>query len=208
VKTLRIVVVDDHQLMLEGLRLALADAPGLDLVAETSEGRKVLPLVSRTQPDVVLLDVRIPDMDGLAVLERLRRQHPDVTVVMISGTDDPAVAERSLALGASAFVLKSIDPQELPAAIREAVAGPVRRTLGRDETPAPADAYSLTPKERQVLEQVARGLSNADIGRELWLSEQTVKFHLTNIYKKLGVANRTEAARFAYRHALAGRDSS
>jgi DNA-binding NarL/FixJ family response regulator len=105
VKTLRIVVVDDHQLMLEGLRLALADAPGLDLVAETSEGRKVLPLVSRTQPDVVLLDVRIPDMDGLAVLERLRRQHPDVTVVMISGTDDPAVAERSLALGASAFVL-------------------------------------------------------------------------------------------------------
>jgi DNA-binding NarL/FixJ family response regulator len=84
----------------------------------------------------------------------------------------------------------------------------VRRTLGRDETPAPADAYSLTPKERQVLELVARGLSNADIGRELWLSEQTVKFHLTNIYKKLGVANRTEAARFAYRHALAGRDSS
>lgn len=207
-KNLRIVVVDDHRLMLEGLRLALADAPGLELVAEASEGRKVLPLVSRTQPDVVLLDVRIPDMDGLAVLERLRRQHPDVTVVMISGTDDPAVAERSLALGASAFVLKSIDPQELPAAIREAVAGPVQRMLGRDETPAPADSYSLTPKERQVLEQVARGLSNAEIGRELWLSEQTVKFHLTNIYKKLGVANRTEAARFAYRHALAGQDSS
>jgi len=202
VQTLKVFVVDDHRLMLEGLRLALSEAPGLELVGETNEGRKALPLVSRLEPDVVLLDARIPDMDGLVILDRIRERHPEMTVVMISGSDDRELIDAALARGAAAFVLKTIDPADLPAAIRQAAAGTVFHTHGRDEAPAPDDG--LTPKEREVLGLVARGLSNAEIARELWLSQQTIKFHLTNVYRKLGVANRTEAARYAYRHALAG----
>jgi DNA-binding NarL/FixJ family response regulator len=204
VGTLRVVVVDDHPLTREGLRLALEDEPGIELVGEVSEGTKALPLVARLRPDVVLLDVGIPDMDGLTILDRLRAQHPDVTVVMFSGTDDPEVIGEALRRGARAFVLKSIDPSELPAAIRQAVEGPVPGALGRNEESTLAAAYGLTAKEREVLQQVALGRSNAEISRELWLSQQTVKFHLTNVYRKLGVTNRTEAARFSLRHALTG----
>ena len=203
-RTLKIVVADDHRLMLEGLRLALGRARGIRIVGETDEGRKVLPLVAETKPDVVLLDVMLPDMDGLVVLDRLRQQLPDVKVILRAGHDDKRVIQEAMRLGASAFVLKGIDPSDLPGAIRQAVAGTVYKPIGRDETPDETPTHGLTPKEREVLEQVARGLSNADIGRELWLSQQTVKFHLTNVYRKLGVANRTEAARFAYRHSLVG----
>ena len=203
--TLRVVVVDDHKLTRDGLRLALDEAPGIELVADVSEGRKALPLVGRLHPDVVLLDVTIPDMDGLSILDRLRAQYPAVTVVMFSGTDDPDLIRDTLRRGASAYVLKTIDPAELPDAIRRAVEGPVPEVLGRVAAAAPA-GHGLTAKEREVLQQVALGRSNAEIGRELWLSQQTVKFHLTNVYRKLGVTNRTEAARFALRHSLTGRD--
>jgi DNA-binding NarL/FixJ family response regulator len=204
-RTLKVVVADDHRLVLEGLRLALGAERGIELVAETSEGHKVLPLVARTRPDVVLLDVRMPGMDGLAVLERLRARYPEVKVVMLSGANDVQVIQEALRLGASAFVLKTIDPAELPGAIREAVTSAVYRTVGRQEETETAETYGLTPKERHVLGCVARGLSNAEIGRELWLSQQTVKFHLTNVYRKLGVANRTEAARVAMERGLVSR---
>ncbi len=205
-KRLKVLVADDHRLMLDALRMALSDADGIELVAETSEGRKVVPLVGQLSPDVVLLDFRMPDMDGLAVLDRLRERFPEVKVVMLSGSDDPELIQEALRRGASAFVLKQIDPADLPGAIRQAVAGTVYRTLGRsEEQDEPAPAAGLTPKERDVLARMARGLSNAEIGRELWLSQQTVKFHLTNIYRKLGVSNRTEAARASLERGLVGR---
>ena len=205
-KRLRVLVADDHRLMLDALQLALSEADGIELVGVTSEGLKVVPLAGQLEPDVVLLDFRMPDMDGLAVLDRLQQRHPEVKVVMLSGSDDPELIQEALRRGASAFVLKQIDPVDLPAAIRQAVAGTVYRTLGRDESlEEPAAVGGLTPKERDVLARMARGLSNAEIGRELWLSQQTVKFHLTNIYRKLGVANRTEAARTALERGLVGR---
>ena len=201
-RTLNVVVVDDHGLALEGVRLALGQAKHIELVGDTSEGRQALPLVDRTQPDVVLLDVQLPDLNGLDVLRLLRRRHPEVTVVMFSGDDDQGVVDEALHLGASGFVPKSIEPAELPAALRQAVEHPATPPpRGRAWSP-PAERPRLTPKEHQVLEQLARGLSNAEIGRALWLSQQTVKFHLTNVYRKLGVTNRTEAARVALRHAL------
>ena len=198
--TLRVLVADDHKLMLEALRLALADAEGIELVGETSEGTKVVPLAGRLQPDIVLLDFRMPDMDGLAVLDRMRERHPGIKVVMLSGSDDPELIQEALRRGASAFVLKRIDPADLPGAIRQAARGTIFATLGAESDEEPAPTAGLTPKERDVLLRMARGLSNAEIGRELWLSQQTVKFHLTNIYRKLGVANRTEAARWAFTH--------
>jgi DNA-binding NarL/FixJ family response regulator len=203
---LRVVVADDHRLMLEALHLALTTAEGLEIVGVTNEGVKVLPLVARTRPDVVLLDFHMPDMDGLACLDRIRQHHPEVTVVMLSGSDEPGLIEEALRRGASAFILKQIDPRDLPAAIRQAREGTVFRTLGRAAgEPSPAEASGLTDKELSVLELVSRGLSTRDIARELWLSQQTVKFHLTNVYRKLGVANRTEAARYAFEHGLVTR---
>jgi DNA-binding NarL/FixJ family response regulator len=199
VRTLRVVLVDDHRLALDGLRLALGNAPGIEVAGETREGRSVLQLVARTKPDVVLLDIELPDLGGLAVLELLRTEHPELTVVMFTGSDDNAVVDEALRRGASGFLHKSIDPADLPAAIRLAVEAPTPQPVRRKPT---AQELRLTPKERQVLEHLTQGMSNAEIGRALWLSQQTVKFHLTNIYRKLGVANRTEAARFALSNAL------
>jgi DNA-binding NarL/FixJ family response regulator len=202
VRTLKVVLVDDHGLTLEGLRLALGNAAGIELVGDTGEGRGVLELVGRTRPDVVLLDVQLPDLHGLDVLRQLRLSHPRVTVVMFSGEEDTEVADEALRQGASGFVLKSIDPGDLPAAIRRAVESPATPPAALEARPPTAEELRLTPKERQVLAQLAGGLSNAEIGRALWLSQQTVKFHLTNVYRKLGVANRTEAAHYALGNGL------
>jgi DNA-binding NarL/FixJ family response regulator len=204
VRSLKVVVVDDHSLTRDGLRLALEDAAGIELVGEVSEGRTVLPLVARTRPDVVLLDVGLPGADGLTILDRLQTHYPDVTVVMLSGTDDPEVIREALRRGARAFMLKSIAPNDIPDAIRGAVEGVVSGVLGRGEATTLAADHGLTAKECQVLEQLALGLSNAEIGRALWLSQQTVKFHLTNVYRKLGVTNRTEAARIALLNEIVG----
>ena len=196
-------MVDDHRLMLDALLLALRDAEDLELVGETNEGRKALPLVTETKPDVLLLDFRMPDMDGLAVLDRVRKHHPHVKVIMLSGSDDPDLIQDALRRGASAFILKQIDPRDLPGAIRQAVEGTIYSAIGRTEdTNGGETAGGLTPKELDVLSRVARGLSNKEISKELWLSEQTIKFHLTNIYRKLGVANRTEATRYAYQQGV------
>jgi DNA-binding NarL/FixJ family response regulator len=201
---LKVVLADDHRLMLRAVRMALEQSEDIELVGETTEGRKVLPLVASTQPDVVLLDFRMPDMDGLAVLDRLTERHPDVTVVMLSGTDDPALIDEALRRGARAFVVKQVDPRDLASAIRQAVSGTVVSAIGRTSAPDALETAGLTKKEREVLGLLARGLSNAEIGKELWLSQQTIKFHLTNVYRKLGVANRTEAARYALQHGVAG----
>ena len=151
----------------------------------------------------MLLDFRMPDMDGLAVLDRITKHHPDVKVIMLSGSDDPDLIQDALRRGASAFILKQIDPKDLPGAIRQAVEGTIYSAMGRTEdTNGSAEASGLTPKELEVLSRVARGLSNKEISKELWLSEQTIKFHLTNIYRKLGVGNRTEATRYAYQQGL------
>ena len=208
VRTLKVVVADDHRLMLEAVRLALANEPDIELVGETNESRKVLPLVRATSPDVVLLDFRMPELDGLVILDRLQQQYPDVIVVMLSGTDDPALIDESLRRGARAFVAKHIEPRDLAAAIRQAAAGTVFTALGRDQDQSDAlSSAGLTDKERRVLELLAHGLSNAEIARKLWLSPQTIKFHLTNIYRKLDVANRTEASRYALQHGVSAYDA-
>ena len=193
-RTLRVVIVDDHRLMLDALLLALRDAEDIELVGETHEGLKALPLVAEKKPDVVLLDFRMPDLDGLQVLDRIRKHHPDVKVVMLSGSDDPELIQDALRRGASAFILKQIDPRDLPGAIRQAVEGTIYSAIGRTENgDNDRQPSGLTPKELDVLNRVARGLSNKEISKELWLSEQTIKFHLTNIYRKLDVHNRTGA---------------
>ena len=197
----RIVIADDHPMMLDGTRGALERCDGFEIVGEAHSGSAVLPVVGRTDPDVVLLDMRMPGMDGLACLERIRQRHPQVKVVMLSAFNEPEQITAALKRGASGYIVKSVNPLDLPAALRQILDGTVYHALGLVDD-EPARGTGLTERELGILNAVARGLSNQAIGKEFWVTEQTVKFHLTNIYRKLGVANRTEAARYAYQHSL------
>ena len=196
--------------MLDAIRTVLAREEDIFVVAEANAGDKVVPLVGQTGPDVVLLDVRMPGMDGLAVLELLRERYPSVAVVMLSGIDDPTLVRAALERGAAAFVLKHVDPRDLAAAVRQVVGGAIFRPL--DLLPQGArgttDETGLSKRELSILEALQSGSSNAAIAKELFLAEQTVKFHLTNIYRKLGVSSRTEAVRRAYERGILERPLS
>jgi DNA-binding NarL/FixJ family response regulator len=203
--TLRVLVADDHRLMLTAVRRALSGAEDFEIVGEVSVGSHVVPAVRETKPNVVLLDLRMPELDGLACLERLRKHDPKIGVVILSSYSDEAQIEAARAAGALAYVVKTVEPVDLPAVIRSAVSGAPFAVWGAE---APqhvgpvAGKVALSEREAAVLEAVARGLSNREIGRKLWISEQTVKFHLRNVYRKLGITSRTEAARYAYRTGL------
>jgi two-component system NarL family response regulator len=201
----RVLLVDDHKLVLDGIRTALSGHPDFEIVGEARKGSQVLPLIRQLNPDVVLLDIRIPDMDGLLCLELIQKRHPEVKVVMLSVYNDAEHIHAALSRGAAAYVVKSINPVDLPAAVSQAVEGTVYHALGvaEEDDQQIGSNHGLTDRELVILRAVARGLSNRAIGRELWVTEQTVKFHLTNVYRKLGVANRTEAARAAYRLGVA-----
>ena len=202
--TIKVVVADDHRLMMEAVRCVLEAAGGFEVVGEATSGSQVLPIVSRTDPDVVILDLRMPGADGLKCLDWLSSRHASVKVVVLSGVEDPDTIQAALNRGASAFVGKHVDPRDLPSVVRQVLDESVYHALvhALPTAASPAEEAGLTPSEQKVLEALTRGLSNKAIGRELWLTEQTVKFHLTRIYRRLGVANRTEAVRHAYQNRL------
>ena len=202
---MRVLIADDHPLILAGIKRALEEDDQFEVVAEARVGSQVLPLVSQTHPDLALLDLRMPEMDGLACLDRIRKEHPKVKVVILSVSTDPEVVQTVLNHGAAAYVVKSVNPIDLSSALRQALEGTVFSAVGLPEKTAQQDAVKaagLTDRETTILKALARGLSNEAIGKELWVAQQTVKFHLTNIYRKLDVKNRTEAARYAYEHGL------
>jgi NarL family two-component system response regulator LiaR len=201
-RRIRILLADDHRLMLEGIERALEASGDFEILGGAHSGPEVLPLVRRTSPDVVLLDIRMPGMDGLTCIDLIRKQHPDVKVVVMSAFSDPTQIDAALKRGACGYILKTINPLDLPSALRQAVDGTVFHAIGFPEQTEEtlARAVGLTEREIGILKAVARGLSNQAIAKELWVTEQTVKFHLTNIYRKLDVANRTEAAHYAHQH--------
>lgn len=203
-RSLKVLIADDHRLMIEAIRLVLEQADDLEVVGEATVGSQVLPLVGQLNPDVVLLDVHMPEMDGLRCLDLLQKRHPDVSVVMLSGHDEPETVQSALSRGAKSFVSKQVDPRDLPSALRFAAQGGVYQPIvgAANGVGDEASTSVLTPSEQRVLEALAQGLSNKEIAQQLWLTPQTVKFHLTNIYRRLGVANRTEALRHAYQHRL------
>jgi DNA-binding NarL/FixJ family response regulator len=203
-RPLKLLIADDHRLILDAIRLVLDEADDIEVVGEATRGSQVLPLVGQTNPDVVLLDVQMPEMDGLTCLDLIRKRHPEVNVVILSGHDDQETIGAALARGATSFIAKHVDPRDLPSALRLAMQGTVHQAVAREERADDDEARraGLTPSEQRVLEALARGLSNREIAEELWLTQQTVKFHLTNIYRRLSVSNRTEAVRHAYQHRL------
>jgi two-component system nitrate/nitrite response regulator NarL len=169
------------------VRLALEPHSEFEIVGETTSGSEVLPRVAELQPDVVLLDIRMPGLDGLQVLARLQEHHPEMKVVMLSGVEDAELAAEALRRGAKAFLGKGIDPADVAPVLRQVFEGEiVTETVGN----------SVGVEHRPA--------DHKQIALEFWLSEQTIKYHLTNVYRKLGVSSRTEAARFAYDHGLAG----
>jgi DNA-binding NarL/FixJ family response regulator len=202
--TITVVIADDHRLMIEAVRCTLEAAGDFEVVGEATSGSQVLPLVSRMNPDVVILDLRMPGVDGLRCLDTIQARHESVKVVVLSGIDDPDTIQAALTRGASAFVGKHVDPRDLPSVVRQVVDESVYHALTHalPATGSPAQEAGLTPSEQRVLDALARGLTNKEIASELWLTEQTVKFHLTRIYRRLGVANRTEAVRHAYQNRL------
>ena len=206
---LRIIIVDDHRLVLQALERILDADDDFEVVGTTHTGEEVLELVVRAKPDMVLMDIHMPGVDGLTCLDRLHERHPKVEVVLISAGADEGEIRDALRRGASGYLVKSINPNDVPAALRQVhertayhamEAGPEAATLSAGA--ALAQEAGLTPRELEMLMAIARGLSNRDIAKELWVTEQTVKFHLSNVYRKLDVSNRSEALLVAMRAGL------
>lgn len=207
---LSVVIADDHPLMLSGVRRTLECDERITVVGEAHSTNELVGLVERRLPDAVLMDLRMPGMPGNACIEQLRERWPELTIVVLSACEDPAVIEGALAHGASSFVFKRVESADLAALVLQAArgavyhAGPRPRPRPRRVGDLTTDCAGpeLTNREQTILTAVAAGMTTAAISRELWVSEHTVKFHLTNIYRKLGVANRAAAIRYAMDHQL------
>jgi DNA-binding NarL/FixJ family response regulator len=211
---IRVLVVDDEALVRSGLRLILEAAGDIAVVGEARDGAEAVSAVRRLRPQVVLMDVRMPDMDGLVAAERIIRSDDPPKVIMLTTFDLDEHVHRALRAGAVGFLLKDTPPRDLAAAVRTVAAGNAmlaptvtRRLIGsfaeRGPVPAAQERFTLlTERERQVVRAVARGLSNAEIGRELTMREATVKTHLSRSLAKLGLTNRVQAAILAYEAGL------
>jgi len=195
--TVRLLIVDDHPVVRAGLRGMLAAEPTLEVVGEAASGDEALQQVTEVRPDVVLMDLRMPGMDGVTATGRIVAEHSGVRVLVLTTYDSDTDILRAVEAGATGYLLKDTPRDVLAGAIRAAARGetvlapPVAARLV-DRMRAPA-AENLTPREVQVLAEVARGLTNADVGRSLYIGEATVKTHLLRIFGKLGVDDRTAA---------------
>ncbi len=194
---IRIILADDHALVLEGLRALLSAEPDLHVIATATDGERLLEAIRRFTPDVVAMDLQMPYMDGLTCLRHIRAENLPVRVLVISAFGDAQSMRAAVEGGADGFALKTDSPEMTIAAIRQVAAGKMvfpesaRRWLVQ---PSKDDPNALTEREEAVLALLAEGKSNSQIGAALSLSENTIKFHLRNLYNKLGVTNRTEAA--------------
>ncbi len=208
--SVRLLIADDHEVIRVGLVRLLAGTD-IQIVAQAASGKECLKLAEKHKPDVVLLDVRIPDGDGMETLEKLRQKAPNSKVVMLSTYDHPTYIAHAVALGASDYVLKGTTRQGIIETILAAAAGgaPSRfGELGRmakimsSREVVADEQVQLTPRETQVLRHLALGLSNKEIGRSLKISVETVKEHVQNVMRKLAVKDRTQAAVWAGRKGL------
>jgi DNA-binding NarL/FixJ family response regulator len=205
-----IVIADDHEVVRLGLRTLLQDS-GIRIVAEASNGVAAFKLAKKHKPHLVLLDVRMPEQDGISCLARIKLDLPNIPVLMFSGFDNPTYLARALALGASGYLLKTSSPKQIVNAIRVAASGDtiwskeeLRRVTGALGVPAGVQAGDpqLTKRESEVLKQIAFGLTNKEIAQSLGISYETVKEHVQHILQKLSVTDRTQAAVWAVRKNL------
>jgi DNA-binding NarL/FixJ family response regulator len=206
---LGVLLVDDHAVVRQGLRMFLATDAGLYVVGEAQNGQEALEKVAELQPDVVLMDLLMPVMDGVRATREIRARFPEVEVIALTSVlEDQWVAE-AIHAGATGYLLKDTQPEELIEAIYAAGRGEVRlhpeaaRRLAQEVRTAEM-REALTPRETEILRLIAQGLSNKRIAQQLNLSELTVKTHVSNLLSKLGLSSRTQAALFAIREGLIG----
>jgi DNA-binding NarL/FixJ family response regulator len=205
---LKLLLADDHPLVLQGLRRTFESSDDIDVVGEAHCGSEVLALIERRRPELLLLDLNMPGIDGLDCLAQIRERWPEIKVVILSACDERATIDAALHAGASAYIVKSVSPVDIPSVLRQAATGavyhaPSRAATATNTQPDDHDSPLLTGRETTILAAVADGLTTKAISKQLWVSEHTVKFHLTNIYRKLGVNNRSGAVRYALEHHLA-----
>jgi DNA-binding NarL/FixJ family response regulator len=205
------IILDDHPLWLEALEPLLGEV-GIDVVARATTAEEALELIPQHKPDLFVADLHLKGggMGGAACVREVVRRFPALNVIVLSGYDDPASVEEALSAGAAAFVSKSAVPEDLTSAVRQVFSHSVflanqRPPRARRPSRQSDRLPGLTRREAEVLELVAQGYSNVQVANLLWVTEQTVKFHLSNIYRKLGVANRTEATHWALVHELGSR---
>ena len=202
-----VVLADDHPLFLYALKEAVERA-GITVSGTAERGDELIGLLARVEADAVLLDLEMPGLDGFECIELLRAHHPEVVVIVVSASDDEESIRRALDLGAVCFVGKATDPHDLAGALHVLLSDSIHIV----SPPAPSIVSSanrnsealslLTPRELEILRLTANGKSNSEMAKALWVTEQTVKFHLSNVYRKLGVANRTSASRWAQQRGL------
>lgn len=211
-KKIRILVADDHSVVRQGLRMFLLVQPDMEMVGEAQNGREAVALVDQLAPDVVLMDLLMPEMNGIEATAAIKAAHPETQVLVLTTfLEDQRVAE-AIQAGAVGFLLKEVEAEDLVRAVRGAARGEpqlhpdaARMLMGLAARPkaAPETPALLTERERDVIALLAEGLSNKQIARDLSISETTVKGHVANILGKLELADRTQAAVYAVRHGLA-----
>jgi DNA-binding NarL/FixJ family response regulator len=214
--TIRVAIADDHAVVRQGLRTFLELQDGMDVVGEAADGEEAVALVERTAPDVVLLDLVMPRVDGLEAIRRIRERAPATRILVLTSFADDHTVLPAVRAGAAGYLLKDVQPPELAGAIRtvhagEALLAPAVATmlveqLAGEDGPGPERGDHLTPREREVLALLARGRANKAIALDLGVSERTVKTHVSNILGKLNLTDRTQAAVYAVRHGIVPRD--
>jgi DNA-binding NarL/FixJ family response regulator len=219
----RVLIVDDDDLMRAGLAAVLATDPGIEVIGEAANGREAVELVGRDSPDVVLMDVRMPELDGIAATAALASAATSTKILILTTFDEDEFVFAALRAGAAGFLLKRTRPEDLVAAVHtvaggEALLSPsvTRRVIDRmanderlEPAPRPSDPAAelldeLTPREREVLDLIAKGLSNSEIAAALVVEESTVKTHVKRVLMKLGLRDRVQAVIFAYETGVAG----
>jgi len=214
--SIRVLLADDHALFRRGVASLLAAESDFDVVGEAVDGRQAVEMARELMPDVILMDIAMPVMDGLEATRRIKAEIPYVRIVIVTASDGERNLFEAIKSGAQGYLLKKIEPQALYGTLRGVVRGeaPLSRVMaGRlleefarlHQDPAPRPAAELTVREREVLEHVARGRSNKEIAAALAIAENTVKNHLKNILEKLHLENRVQAATYALREGLVAR---
>jgi NarL family two-component system response regulator YdfI len=207
---IRVLIADDHLVVREGLRTILEVAGDIESAGEATDGAEAVRLAAELMPDVVLMDLRMPNVDGLAAIRQIKARHPEIQIVILTTYDDDEKIVQGLQAGARGYLLKDCGRQALFDTIRAAARGEsllpsavVEKVVAHLTSPQPAPAPALlSDRERQVLERIAQGAANKEIARQLQISERTVKAHATSIFNKLGVSSRAEAVAVALRQGL------
>ncbi|MET9212300.1 MULTISPECIES: response regulator transcription factor [unclassified Nocardia] len=216
---IRVLLADDEAMIRAGIRSILGTDQGIEVVAEAADGREAVDLTIAHRPDVVLMDVRMPRLDGLAAAAAIRAVAPEIAVVVLTTFDEDDYVTAALDAGAAGFLLKASDPRELLLAVHAVADGGAylspriaKKVIARwdgsgfaNKTAARARIAELTDRERAVLAGVGRGLANQDIAAELFVAESTVKAHVSGILRRLGLTNRVQAAILAHDAGLTGR---